>query len=269
MEGQALKRIWIMGLLIVLFISISATASALTIKAAGPEKWQKRISQTGPLFAGWKDAQIHLLYAETDEQKYQLQVWVVGDDENLGYFVTSDQGLHLLEYGPVTPVHMLEKRTNGIYSYAGPGMHLYKEDKQSGWVNLFNGETLPPGEPVRRIPADRQSETSHPSGMPSIPPDYKPYSTDTSPDVGIAVMILHGLRQTVSFELDHLPEKFQSAGYLVYTVLPNDYYSVWAITGRQTMPGDSVYLEVRDVFAADQVPIYIRGDVPVNWTGSR
>lgn len=271
-----LKKIQILGMLIVLLISMSATASALTAKENGPEKWQTLISQTGPLFADWKDAKLRLLYTESDEQEDQMQVWAVGDHKNLGYFVTAVQGLHLLEYGPVTPVRMLEKKTNGIYRYAGPGMHLYKEDNSSDWYNLVNGEILPPGEPVRYVARDRQTDPEQKAvlnriagNLPAKVPEYQPYSTDSSPDAGIAVMILHGMKQTVPFAFDRLPEKFQSAGYLVYTVLPADYYSVWAITGLQTIPGHSPYLEVQDVFATDGIPLYIRGDVPVNWVGSR
>lgn len=279
MKGQALQRIWIIGMILAFLIWIPAVAATLPAKNLEPGNWLKRIAPANPLFGEWKKAQVRLLFAEPDDQDDPVHLWAVSDGgKNLGYLVTSHDGQTLLEYSPITPVSMQVDRKKGTYLYAGPGMHLYKAAGQQQWVNLSNGETLPNGNPVRHTVSDQRTEAGQriTSDKNSSSLDIqsnrmmdKSFPTDIRSDRGIAAMIQYSLGQTVPFELNRLPKTGESAGYLVYRVLPKDYYSVWAITGMQTIPGQPPYLEVNDVFANDPLPLYIRGDMPVNWVGSK
>lgn len=251
-------------------------------------RWKNFIADLEPSFREWKESTVSRLLAEPPANGNEAVLWhVEKNNRSLGYFVTTGDGHDLIEFSPVVPDGMLVAKKDGTYMYAGPGMHLYRpEEGESGsWINLGNGETLPPGEPVRRGPAGFRSvsrvdfRTGFPTGSQSVTgvraeirgngaagSRIQTFDTDTNAERGVEAMILHGLGKSVPYDQNRLPKNGESAGYLVFTVLDKDYYSVWAITGTVQ---EGEFLRVRDVFAKTGHPVYIRNDVPVNWVGSR
>lgn len=265
-----MRRIWILALIAIAFLSIQTTVTAKNGQAPHTPEWTHIIAETDPLFQDWKDASVHQLFSESSGNAKGVSVWGIEQhNRNLGYFVTDQKGENLLEYSPITPVGMLESARQGTYVYAGPGMHLFQTagDHSGSWTNLANGEKVlgqpihrgkVTGEDTRKVLRIQDGESS------------RVFTTDTNADRGVAVMIQHSLGNSQPYLPKVLPEAGQPAGYLVYTAMEKDYYVVWAITGLHTLKENLHYLEIKDVFAGAPYPLYIREDVAdVNWVGSK
>lgn len=263
-----MKRLLMFGVIVFFIFTISSAVAAPRSVYDQVQTWQQAIANTDPLFADWTDGNVQLLLQESADSVRPAEVWSVEKNKkNLGYFVTSKDGLSLFEYSPITPVKMLSNNDRGSYHYAGPGMHLYRSEGQpDAWINLVNGDTLPAGKPVRLSIMENQPTAKQGSEFLTEP--FVAFTTDTQADRGVAVMVQHSLGQSKPFQPKLLPKSGQEAGYLVFTGLEKDYYSVLAITGLQRIQGQR-FLQVKDVFAKGQYPFYIRPDVPVNWFGSK
>ncbi|MFC4769126.1 hypothetical protein [Effusibacillus consociatus] len=264
-----MKRFGILILILTTLLFGQSTVTANPGQAAAIHQWKNRIADSNPIFHDWKDSTVRQLFAESTAYGQEAVVWQVeNQNRNLGYFVTASNGQALFEYSPVTPIEMLKNQKAGHYLYIGPGMHLFQvaDADPDTWMNLANGETIQ-GKPIRqRASIIGEAHDSEAGGE-----NFKgiQFSTDTRSDYGIDVMIQYGFGHSVPFDKKLLPETGEAAGYLVFTTLAKDYYSVWAITGLQTIRGNLEVLELRDVFAGAEYPIYIGTDPAVNWVGSR
>lgn len=256
-----MKRTALFGLIVMFMVTLHSPVDADSVKTKTASQWKDAITQSDDLFADWKGASLHKLFTENQDTAHPLTVWNVEQGEhNLGYFVITDDGKSLVEYSPVTPVQFGVARQEGTYAYAGPGMHLYQQKGAAAeWVNLTNGERLPPGKLSEHVPDFAREQ--------AVKSESRKFDTNLSADNGVAAMIQHGMGQSVPFNAAALDNN-SKGGYLVFTALQKDYYSVLALKGETDVDGQSM-LKVSDVFAGGKYPFYVRTDVPVNWVGSR
>ncbi|BCJ85945.1 hypothetical protein [Effusibacillus dendaii] len=256
----------------------SASPNANVVSSAetntGPDialqNWVNWIAAANSDFATWKGASVTCVLSEEDTAG-GVSVWhVENEGRDLGYLVTADQNRILLEYSSQTPPPIMQNRAGGVYRYAGPGMHLYQATGQPKWVNLSNGETLPDGTPVAyRLPAGLKTAEDSVKTKPQQAANVKQetFQTDLNPDRGVAVMISHGTGNSQPFSTQQLADP--QGGYLVYTALPKDYYSVWAVQARYSLDSGLSFLQVQDVFAATKAPIYVPDELSVSWVASK
>ncbi|MGB8953763.1 MAG: hypothetical protein WCC10_00170 [Tumebacillaceae bacterium] len=284
------KNIWSAGVLIAGLLSFSAaavsSAEAPTVTQSVPQvpvevmraetqapaiaAWLESVAQFAE-FADWRGAKavtMRRLNAPTGEQAAAL--WQVErDGRELGYLVTAPDGNALYEFSrrpvPTLPAAMQDKLVDNGYLYIGPMMHLAYLNGTDGLelYNMQNGETLPTGELLARMPGLAQETVADGTRIErDLPRSARPEED------ALYALGLYGMKKGI-VPLSALMERAENNSlnrptYVVYDAVP-DKLRIALAAERIIRQGDRVLIGVRDPFALQSQPlVYIDSRFPVS-----
>ena len=274
------KNIWSTGVLIagLLSFTVAAVSSAevpasTQIVPQVPVEAMQAKSQA-PAIAAWVESVAHLaefadwrggaavavrrLNTPTGEQAATLWQVERGGRE-LGYLVTAPDGNALYEFSrrqvPTLPAALQDKLVDNGYLYVGPLMHLAYLNFADGQelYNMQNGETLPTGELLARMPILTQGTVAEGTRIErDLPRSARP-EEDALDAVG-----LYGMKKGI-VPLSALIERAENnslnqPAYIVYDAVP-DKLRIALAAERIIRQGDRVAIGVRDPFASPKEPL--------------